>query len=152
MNEKKRTKSYYERYHTEKKLQLSYIDKERNKKLLKPNSFSSIMKKYNNSYSANKRYNKSEIEFNMKKGIENNMSLNPGAKKVNIGKQQENLQDAKANKKRSKSATKIQVVEEPKPSKITFESMFRTRKGVQIMNPNKVNQDRVLIEENMQIK
>lgn len=31
-------------------------------------------------------------------------------------------------------------------------SMFRTRKGVQIMNPNKVNQDRVLIEENIDVQ
>lgn len=30
-----------------------------------------------------------------------------------------------------------------------MKSMFRTRKGVQIMNPNKVNQDRLYLRENV---
>lgn len=34
---------------------------------------------------------------------------------------------------------------------IKAQSMFKTRKGVQISNPNKVNQDRYLIKENEQI-
>jgi serine/threonine protein phosphatase PrpC len=32
---------------------------------------------------------------------------------------------------------------------LKFEAMWRTRKGTQIMNPNKVNQDRVLVEESI---
>jgi hypothetical protein len=31
-------------------------------------------------------------------------------------------------------------------ARIEFRSMFRTRKGVQIMNPNKVNQDRLYVK------
>lgn len=34
---------------------------------------------------------------------------------------------------------------------IQLRSMFRTRKGVQIMNPNKVNQDRIYVKENVLI-
>ena len=35
-------------------------------------------------------------------------------------------------------------------SGLVLTSMFRTRKGVQIMNPNKFNQDRFIVKENMQ--
>lgn len=70
--------------------------------------------------------------------------VNSGRRKIN------SLSQAKTKKIEEHERAKV---EQEAESKIVTEmsAMFRTRKGVQISNPNKVNQDRFVIMENCRI-